>query len=43
MQQAEDSTRVLLSETEVGDMTGFAVRTLQKWRNEGTGPVPCGG
>ena len=34
----ETSNPILLSEKEVGQLLGFSVRTLQKWRGEGGGP-----
>ena len=31
----------LLNETEVSDITGLSVRTLQAWRIQGRGPLFC--
>lgn len=35
-----DSDR-LLNETQVSDVTGLSVRTLQAWRIQGKGPLFC--
>ena len=36
--QQTDKSPLLLTEQETGDLIGFSVRTLQKWRQVGGGP-----
>ena len=39
MQLDQETSPVLLTEKEAGRLLGFSIRTLQKWRVEGRGPI----
>lgn len=39
MELATESSPVLLTEKEASRILGFSIRTLQKWRIQGRGPI----